>query len=800
MSQIENLRIKISAELGKNTDPKQIERLSESLESLKKLDFSNLINSGKNINSLSKSLEKLSTISFSGFSNKINAMIRGLEPLKNLELGNINNFGKGLNSLANGLIKLDKIDVNKFTTQILKLVSAIKPLTDEMLRGGNAANSYATVLSKIGNETDKTKKKSNGLSGTIGRLFSGFTLLRKALRFGAEALNQGAAYIENLNLFEVTMGSANEQVFNFATNMANAYKASSNEVIRFMGLFKQMASAIGVSEEAAIDMSKALTALGYDIASLYNISTEQAMEKLRAGLAGQTKPLRSLGLDITAQSLDKYLKDVAKVNYTSKMLSQNDKFLLRSILMIEQAQAAYGDYAATINSFANQQKVFKNSIIELQTVIGSMLQGVFRPFLVAINAVIIGLTTLFKAIAPLPKETGRGIEDMASNLGTVDEELEKIQNRIQGISFAKFESLTTKDDKQNQDISSTLESLFNNTYLEYMTKVEESLANIKITAEKLAEYLTPVAVALGIMASEKVLKGLGSLKTAIFGVAGATNALNIASGFLRTAGIFLLVYAIYQLVTKWDELDNVMRAVWITVGILGATLIILSNQTILKTTINAIKQLIARNTAAKTSLLGVRNAALSTRLAFLGIGVAVGLLIGEGLKKLPSEARVVIGIFLVLTGVVIALAIAVGALQSAWTIGIAAAAIVAGIIAITSAISEATGKTPEVKEYAKGGIPYKDMASGGNLFSINERGKAELMYENKSGNVEISNQQSLEISQERAFERVMAKYMPNIIRAIQDNSIVIKPVSNDELFNRIEQTGRKQNKSFYKGV
>ena len=47
----------------------------------------------------------------------------------------------------------------------------------------------------------------------------------------------------------------------------------------------------GVVGDRAYLMSKNLTQLGYDIASFYNISVEESMQKLKSGFAGELEPL-----------------------------------------------------------------------------------------------------------------------------------------------------------------------------------------------------------------------------------------------------------------------------------------------------------------------------------------------------------------------------------------------------------------------------------------------------------------------------------------------------------------------------
>lgn len=107
-----------------------------------------------------------------------------------------------------------------------------------------------------------------------------------------------SAYVENLNLFTVAMGDAADEAYEYAYAVNDALGIDPSEWMRNQGIFKQISSGFGVVEEKANLMSKNLTQLGYDISSFYNISIEEAMQKLESGISGEIEPLRRLGYAI----------------------------------------------------------------------------------------------------------------------------------------------------------------------------------------------------------------------------------------------------------------------------------------------------------------------------------------------------------------------------------------------------------------------------------------------------------------------------------------------------------------------
>jgi hypothetical protein len=103
------------------------------------------------------------------------------------------------------------------------------------------------------------------------------------------------------------MGKSAQFGRQLATSLQSVLGVDSGESMRYMGLFQQMATSFGIINKQATIMSKNFTQLGYDFASFYNISTKDAFTKLQSGLAGQTRSLRTLEIDISQARLQQEL-------------------------------------------------------------------------------------------------------------------------------------------------------------------------------------------------------------------------------------------------------------------------------------------------------------------------------------------------------------------------------------------------------------------------------------------------------------------------------------------------------------
>lgn len=66
-----------------------------------------------------------------------------------------------------------------------------------------------------------------------------------------------------------------------------------------MGVFGQMNDAMGITGKTALDMAENVTGLTGDVASFYNLGTNEAYTKLKSIWTGETETLKDLSLLIS---------------------------------------------------------------------------------------------------------------------------------------------------------------------------------------------------------------------------------------------------------------------------------------------------------------------------------------------------------------------------------------------------------------------------------------------------------------------------------------------------------------------
>ena len=98
--------------------------------------------------------------------------------------------------------------------------------------------------------------------------------------------------------------------------------------------------------DSAAKMSTDLVERAGDIASFYDISVDEAMTKMQAGLAGMTRPLRSLGINMSVANMQAYALSQG-ITTSWKEMDQASQMALRYQYMLHATQYASGDFERT---------------------------------------------------------------------------------------------------------------------------------------------------------------------------------------------------------------------------------------------------------------------------------------------------------------------------------------------------------------------------------------------------------------------------------------------------------------------
>ena len=461
---------KMAASINAITGIDKLQKMAESLNKLSQIKSPSVT---KTVNSIKKLTEACNAVgSMSNIDTlkaNITAITDACTPMENMGKNTFAPFLNSLKKIPDITKQLDTTRINEFAAMIRQLTAALEPLTTQVSKAENGLvalnNVIKSTTARNGNlaaSNAATIKSYTSLSSVFKdarvRLAALYVTLYKVSDFLGDCLVSSNEYVENINLFTVAMGDYADEAYEYAQKVNSLLGIDVSEWIRFQGVFKQITTGFGVAAEKSNIMSKNLTQIGYDIASFFNISTEDAMEKVESGISGELEPLRRLGYALDAATLQQIAYDNG-ITQNINTMTQAQKSQLRYIAIMQQSTNVMGDMARTIITPANSIRILQQQIEQLKRAIGNIV-SVFAVKLIPYVQVLIRLLTdAANAIADwlgfdLPtidySEVGKGLSSVTEEADDATEAVKETQKQL--LALAGFDEINQLNlDKGSND-------------------------------------------------------------------------------------------------------------------------------------------------------------------------------------------------------------------------------------------------------------------------------------------------------------------------------------------------------------
>lgn len=238
--------------------------------------------------------------------------------------------------------------------------------------------------------TGMAKGQTAGLIGMFGKVGAAIGVafsVSAVVNFSKACLQLGSDLAEVQNVVDVTFGSMSGKVNDFAKKSMTSFGLSEKVAKDYMGQFGAMSKAFGNSTDTAYNQAEKLTGLVGDVASFYNLSTDEAFTKLKAVFTGETESLKSLGVVMTQAALDEFALAKGYGKTTSAMTEQ-EKVALRLAFVTDRLSGASGDFVRTADGWANQTRVLALRFDAIKASIGQGLINALLPVVRVLNTIL----------------------------------------------------------------------------------------------------------------------------------------------------------------------------------------------------------------------------------------------------------------------------------------------------------------------------------------------------------------------------------------------------------------------------
>lgn len=254
---------------------------------------------------------------------------------------------------------LDAFQIGAVAQEMMNYERQIEDVETELIQANAQIERMQKETDEAADEANKLQTSFGNIAGVIGGLGIAY-MVQDQIR---QAIDYASDLTEVQNVVDVSFGQSAAIINEWAKTTLDAYGMNELTAKQYAGTMGAILNSSGVAGEAVTDMSMRMAELAGDMASFYNLPLDDAFYKIRAGITGETEPLKDLGINMNVAYLEAYaLSQGIQESYNE--MSQAEQVLLRYNYLIEAADGAQGDFIRTIDSYANQQRLLTQNVLE----------------------------------------------------------------------------------------------------------------------------------------------------------------------------------------------------------------------------------------------------------------------------------------------------------------------------------------------------------------------------------------------------------------------------------------------------
>lgn len=290
---------------------------------------------------------------------------------------------------------------------------------------------FKTTVSQVNKSLGDMTRKSQEATASM---LSGFKKLATgiaALGIGkliSSSISSAMNAVESESLFEISMGSYVDTARKWSDELEKSLGLNGYALRSNLGTLYNMTTSMGLASDSAYDLSTGVVELANDMASFYNLGTDEAFAKLRSGLTGEAEPLKALGILIDDMTIKEYAYKTG-IAAVGAELTQQQKVMARYEAILAQTSNAQGDIARTIDSPANKLRRLQTEFERTKIEIGNAL-------LPAVNEILPLLSNALQAVTPYIVKLAEGFNAVAAYLTSLSPEAKRFIEVCAGVAVA----------------------------------------------------------------------------------------------------------------------------------------------------------------------------------------------------------------------------------------------------------------------------------------------------------------------------------------------------------------------------
>lgn len=291
-------------------------------------------------------------------------------------------------------------------------------------------------IANVTRQVSSMEKQVNKSLGNIKNIFGRVGKWIAALGIGKvikDSIITAMDSIESDSMFDTVFGSLANDVRQWSEELQSTLGLNGYAIRENVATLYNMTKSMGLASSEAINLSKDMTLLAEDMASFYNLNSSEAFNKIRAGLTGETEPLKQLGILVDENTIKQYAY-ANGIATTGSELSNTEKVMARYIAIQQQTATASGDLARTINSPANQLRILKNNLNLLKIELGNAFMPIVQVVLPILNSFAQALVKVTSVVSRFMNALFG--TSASSSVGSTASSISGVSTAVNGVSDA----------------------------------------------------------------------------------------------------------------------------------------------------------------------------------------------------------------------------------------------------------------------------------------------------------------------------------------------------------------------------
>lgn len=241
------------------------------------------------------------------------------------------------------------------------------------------ANEVGTAYVDVAFDNRQVDREVSGLGSSMAGSFkriagvvAGAFVLDKVVDVVRDSIGAASDLNETVSKTGQVFRQSTPAMLKWGESSAEALGLSKTAALDGAASIGAMLIPMGTAPKRAAVMSRSMVQLAADMASFNNEDPSEMLDRIRAGLSGESEPLKRFGTVLSETRVQQFAwaNGIAE---TGKQLTEQQKITARYGLLLQDTKTQQGDFARTSQGLANQQRILSAEWENAQASLGKAL-------------------------------------------------------------------------------------------------------------------------------------------------------------------------------------------------------------------------------------------------------------------------------------------------------------------------------------------------------------------------------------------------------------------------------------------